>query len=216
MPRIPREEHATIVRRVDLEGQKVAEVAAAYGCTPANIYAILTKIRRQGAGDTSAAAPPQDHAKVEAEADPLPPAMPGTSADLFDALPPTPVDPVPPPPPASTALGLRPAEPSAPPPAASRVPDPQGPPPRPPAPARTGRGGAAAKPAAPASPPRVGKTGYALLMRSSDGEEAVHPFRSLDELLSAAKPILRTAARSPEPVWFSIQQVDLDALGDDT
>ena len=35
-----------------------------------------------------------------------------------------------------------------------------------------------------------------LLMRTSDGEEAVNPFRSLDELLTAAKPILRTAARS--------------------
>jgi hypothetical protein len=52
-------------------------------------------------------------------------------------------------------------------------------------------------------------------MRTSDGEEAVNPFRSLDELLSAAKPILRTAARSPEPIWFSIQQVDLNALEDD-
>jgi len=51
-------------------------------------------------------------------------------------------------------------------------------------------------------------------MRTSDGEEAVHPFRSLDELLSAAKPILRTAARSPEPIWFSIQPVDLEALED--
>ena len=56
------------------------------------------------------------------------------------------------------------------------------------------------------------RAGYALLMRTSDGEEAVNPFRSLDELLSAAKPILRTAARSPEPIWFSIQQVDLEAL----
>ena len=52
-------------------------------------------------------------------------------------------------------------------------------------------------------------------MRASDGEEAAHPFRSLEELLSAAKPLLRTAARSLEPIWFSIQQVDLDALGDD-
>ena len=49
-------------------------------------------------------------------------------------------------------------------------------------------------------------------MRTSDGEEAVHPFRSLEELLSAAKPILRTAARSAKPIWFSIQQVDLDTL----
>ncbi|WP_157033806.1 hypothetical protein [Belnapia moabensis] len=52
-------------------------------------------------------------------------------------------------------------------------------------------------------------------MRTSDGEEAVNPFHSLEELLSAAKPLLRTAARSPEPIWFSIQQVDLDTLGDE-
>src|SRR3954454_6428922 len=52
MPRIPREEQATIRHRVDVEGQKVADVAAAYGCTPANIYAILAKLRRQEAQDT--------------------------------------------------------------------------------------------------------------------------------------------------------------------
>ncbi|MBB5696434.1 hypothetical protein [Muricoccus pecuniae] len=51
-------------------------------------------------------------------------------------------------------------------------------------------------------------------MRAGDGEEAVSPFRSLDGLLAAAKPILRNAARSPEHVWFSIQSVDLDALED--
>jgi hypothetical protein len=49
-------------------------------------------------------------------------------------------------------------------------------------------------------------------MRTSDGEETAHPFRSLEELLSASKPILRSASRSPEPIWFSIQQVDLDAF----
>ena len=43
MPRIPREEQATIRHRVDVEGQKVADVAAAYGCTPANIYAGVSK-----------------------------------------------------------------------------------------------------------------------------------------------------------------------------
>ena len=55
MARIPREEHATIVRRVDVEGHKVA---AAYGCTPANIYAILAKQRRQGAGEAAPTVPP--------------------------------------------------------------------------------------------------------------------------------------------------------------
>lgn len=53
MPRIPREEHAAIRQRVDVEGQKVTEVAAAYGCTPANIYAILARLRRQGAQKVS-------------------------------------------------------------------------------------------------------------------------------------------------------------------
>ena len=61
----------------------------------------------------------------------------------------------------------------------------------------------ASKPAAPAPPPRASETGCVLLMRTSDGEEAIKPFRSLDELLSAAKHLLRTAARSPEPIWFS-------------
>ena len=57
MPRIAREDYATIRHRIDVEGHKVAEVAAAYGCTPANIYAILAKLRRQeapGAGQTVA------------------------------------------------------------------------------------------------------------------------------------------------------------------
>jgi hypothetical protein len=38
------------------------------------------------------------------------------------------------------------------------------------------------------------------------------PFRSLDDLLSAIKPILRAGARSPEPVWFSLQPVDLATI----
>ena len=84
-----------------------------------------------------------------------------------------------------------------------------------PAPIRSGRAEAAPRSSLSSPTPRAGKAGYALLMRTRDGEEAVHPFRSLDELLSAAKPILRTAARSPEPIWFSIQQVDLEALEDD-
>ena len=49
-------------------------------------------------------------------------------------------------------------------------------------------------------------------MRTAEGEEATHPFRSLEDLLAAAKPILRSAAQSAEPVWFSIQRVDADSL----
>jgi hypothetical protein len=212
MPRILREEHATIVRRVDVEGHKVAEVAAAYGCTPANIYAILAKQRRQGAGDAGTAAPPAS--QVEAEAGLLPVTAPTTATDLFGALPKAALEPTPPTLPVSNAPDSAAAEPQGPPPATRPASERPGPPPKPSASVRPGRGMAASKPAAPASP-RAGKAGYALLMRTSDGEEAVNPFRSLDELLSAAKLILRTAARSPEPIWFSIQQVDLDSLVDD-
>ena len=202
MARIPRDEHATIRRRVDVEGQKVAEVAAAYGCTPANIYAILAKQRRQGDQDAGASAP----APAPVRVDPAP-AIP---ADLFageikessrsdsstvDVLLPepaiavpddvgAPITSIPQPPPRSTGTA---------------VPE-------------AGRGKTASRGKASPSTPSKGKAGYGLLMRTSDGEEAVHPFRSLEELLSAAKPILRTAARSAEPIWFSIQQVDLEAL----
>ena len=51
-----------------------------------------------------------------------------------------------------------------------------------------------------------------LIMRTLDGEETMTPFRSLDDLLSAIKPILRAGARSPEPVWFSLQPVDLATI----
>lgn len=77
MARIPREEHATIRRRIDVEGQKVAEVAATYGCTPANIYAILAKQRRQGAPDAGSTAPPPSIAEVGP--------APAVLADLFTA-----------------------------------------------------------------------------------------------------------------------------------
>ena len=52
----------------------------------------------------------------------------------------------------------------------------------------------------------------ALVMRTAEGEENLTPFRSLDDLLSAVKPILRVPARSPDAVWFSIQPVDLASL----
>ena len=56
------------------------------------------------------------------------------------------------------------------------------------------------------------KRGIGLIMRTSNGDEAVHPFRSLEDLLSAVKPLLRTASKSPEPIWFSIQGLDLSEL----
>ena len=47
MPRIAREEHHRIRERVEA-GAKLAAVAASYGCTPANIYAILARLRQAG------------------------------------------------------------------------------------------------------------------------------------------------------------------------
>lgn len=206
MARIPREEHATIRRRVNVEGLKVAEVAAAYGCTPANIYAILAKQRRQSDQDAGVSASEPAPVPIPVEVDPAP-AIP---ADLFAGeIRESPRS-------ASPTTTAHPPEP------ATSVPERSDPPvvktPEPPprsagtAVSETGRGRTAPRGKAAPSTPSRGKTGYGLLMRTSDGEEAVHPFRSLEELLSAAKPILRTAARSAEPIWFSIQQVDLDTL----
>ena len=59
------------------------------------------------------------------------------------------------------------------------------------------------------------KPGVGLMMRTVDGEENLTPFRSLDDLLSAVKPILRAAARSPDAVWFCIQPLDLASLDND-
>lgn len=193
MPRIAREDHAKIRQRVDVEGHKVAEVAAAYGCTPANIYAILAKLRRQeapGAGPPVAAASVSEAGATDA-----------ASADLLSGLTSGAPEPSP--------FAILPEQPS------RVVASPAVPPAREPTPQpRSGRQEAPARPSKPVPIPRAAKAGYGLLMRASDGEEAVHPFRSLEELLSAAKPILRMAARSPEPVWFSIQPIDLEMLED--
>ena len=66
-----------------------------------------------------------------------------------------------------------------------------------------------------AAKPRL-KSGYGLWTRSAEGEDSMMPFRSLDDLLSAVKPILRASAGSPEPVWFSIQPVDLAEMDTET
>jgi hypothetical protein len=208
MPRIPREEQATIRHRVDVEKQKVADVAAAYGCTPANIYAILAKLRRQGVQDTA------EIMSSPSVAEAGPTSVPAAAAvgDLFGALAEANLAPAAPAamlPVASESPALANDKASSPVVAAADLPPARLPSP---APTRSGRVGAASRPSVSAPSSRPSKAGYALLMRTSDGEEAVNPFRSLDELLAATKPILRTAARSPEPIWFSIQQVDLDAL----
>ena len=193
MPRIAREDHTTIHHRVEVEGHKVAEVAAAYGCTPANIYAVLARLCRREtptAGQTVAAASSTEARATDA-----------ASADLFSGL--TDVAPEP-----ATSAG--PPEQPGTVAASPAVPAIKGATPQP----RGGRREAPARPSKPASTPQTTKLGYGLLMRASDEEEAVHPFRSLEELLLAAKPILRLAARSLEPVWFSIQPIDLAALED--
>jgi hypothetical protein len=72
-----------------------------------------------------------------------------------------------------------------------------------------------AKPARRALGARLAKPGMGLVTRSADGDESMMPFRSLDDLLSAIKPILREGARSSEPVWFSIQPIDLATIDAD-
>jgi hypothetical protein len=204
MARIPREHHATIRQRVDVGGEKVAEVAASYGCTPANIYAILAKLRRHDDQEGSTPAPAV--LPIEAADASGTPELP-VAAVTVDA---TPLQV-----PASLSEPAEHAAPSAPSvqtvPAAPPLPSPAivVPPRREPGPVAAP---VRSRPSIASPAPRAGRSGYALMMRTSDGEEAVNPFRSLDELLSAAKPLLRNAARSQEPIWFSIQPVDLDAL----
>ncbi|TDH60463.1 hypothetical protein E2C06_21690 [Dankookia rubra] len=234
MARIARDEYPTIQHLVDVEGKKVAEVAASYGCTPANIYAILGKVRRltAEASPQSDPTPPGTPVLAEAEApaesspttDPASP--PALAADLFADLPeqtaPRQTGP------AATKDGpaswgpttaAEPGPVAAAPPSETRKQEQMVTAPAPaPARAPSRRVDREAPPTSSTSRPgsRSGKgTGVALLMRTSDGEETAHPFRSLEELLSASKPILRSAARSSEPIWFSIQQVDLYAFAAD-
>ena len=178
---------------VDGERRKVAEVAAEFGCTPANIYALLGKLRQAGTVDPV----PETVA---------PPAIP--APDLFAA--------------AATELPALPA-PAAKPAPALKAPVPKAPASKAPA----SKAPAPKVQAAVADPPQRGpgksrgvgaaaaKPGFGLVMRSAEGEEAMTPFRSLDDLLSAVKPILRAAARSPDAVWFSIQPIDLATLDGD-
>ncbi|MFC0387845.1 hypothetical protein [Muricoccus vinaceus] len=256
MARIPREEHAKIRERVEIGQQKVAAVAASYDCTPANIYAILAKLRRE---DTPESKLPDDLPAPAKPTKPLSAPLPAPVAAASPSDPPSDdglplfgIPPAPKPlqpeaPPAASVQGVVHLIPTKEVPGEAASPALSDVPPGTssdellaPAlhPATAARSGLQAPPASPAKPARspaqpVGrpavskpepaagssnskraKTGIALLMRTSDGEEAVHPFRSIEELLSAAKPILRTAAKSPEPIWFSIQTVDLDALED--
>jgi hypothetical protein len=225
MAKIPQEMHAVIRRQVDEEGRKVAEVAAEYGCTPANIYAILTKARRQDSEPATTAlsipavTPPVLATAAKARKVKAAPAK-TAPIDLFAGF----GEEEPPPAPAPAGAPAKKTGPAKPGKAADR-PAPQleatkAKPSRaqsaPPALEKSGRKEPPPNDAA-ASAARVkGKPGYALIMRIVDGEETVNPFRSLDELLSASKLLLRTAVRSAEPIWFSIQQVDLESLAEDS
>lgn len=53
MPRIAHATHEVIRQRVEVGGHSVVEVAAAHGCTPANIYRILAELRRRDGPDTT-------------------------------------------------------------------------------------------------------------------------------------------------------------------
>ncbi len=181
MARISKTDHAAIQRMADVENRRIPDIAAEFGCTPANIYALLSKLRRAPPPPPEPAAPP-----------PPDPAAPPPGIDLFAATPAPKAPPPPPAPPRPTA--------AAPPPRPSPRPSPKPPAPTPAPAERAGVGAKLAKP------------GYGLAMRSADGEESLAPFRSIEDLLTAIKPILRSAARSPEPLWFSIQPIDLAAI----
>ena len=142
MARIGKEAQARILQQIDVEHRKVAEVAAEHGCTPANVYALLGKLRKK------AAHPAVPEAVAEPAA--LEPAV--KPADLFAAAPVTP------PPPAEAPTAKAPA---------AKAPAAKAPAPATASitvlPSRTlpkGLGAALAKP------------GFGLVMRTSEGEDS--------------------------------------------
>ncbi len=235
MARISKDEHPRILQMVDGENRRVADVAAEYGCTPANIYALLSKLRRHAGPSTEVEDPDvglPGKADLPASEDPAVSSenaavAPPDVLDLFAPAremqqpkasaavarkrrgsTPTKIDrvvavgaPVERPTPQSAAVSRPHPEPiAAIPIQAANV---TGLPRHGSSKMAVGTGAALAKP------------GVALMMRTAEGEEHLTPFRSLDDLLSAVKPILRAAARSPDAVWFSIQPVDLALLDSD-
>lgn len=176
--RLSKEDQARILVLVNEEHRPVRAVAAEMGCTPAAIYALLGRMRRESAGEEAAA-----------EQAPL-------------ALGTIPAAPVAPPPAAAEPVAVSP-QPAMAPRLMAAVPEEM-----PPRPAEQ----PAERPAGRPFSARLAKPGMGLVTRSADGDESVMPFRSLDDLLSAIKPILREGARSPEPVWFSLQAIDLGAI----
>jgi transposase-like protein len=178
MARIKKEDHERILQLVDVERRAVREIAAEFGCTPAAIYSLLTKLRREASGTASEpgeAQPPLALGEEMVAEVANPPSAPASGPPqeerrvvTFERAAPTPAS-------APPREEVRRSAPAA-------------------------IGGKLAKP------------GMGLLMRTTDGEETMTPFRSIDDLLSAIKPILRAGARSPEPVWFSLQPVDLSTI----
>ena len=222
MARIAKSEHATIQRLVEVERKKVPEIAADYGCSPANIYAILTRLRRPSPDAANDAAPVTiESAASAAESDeaPLPTPHPAPTEqaplDLFvpatsgrkeraarDSQKRRPAPDQATAPEATPLLDVAEAAPTS-------IPAP------PPLPAPVAITPPAERPTAQtasrnasASKARL-KSGYGLCTRSPEGDDSIMPFRSLEDLLSAVKPILRASANAPEPVWFSIQPMDL-------
>ena len=238
MARISKTDHPRILHLVDVDRRKVVEIAAEYGCTPANIYALLGKIRRaraeEGIADskatesTGAMSPSGDQPHGLAEATTAASEAAGPS-DLFadaavevTAPPAHDVDPVaelhaPATVAQTPAVSNLKASATAPSSAGSdqlHMTLPVAPADRPPSslalvkdlPKKASSAGQAG------TGSTLAKAGFGLAMRTADGDENITPFRSLDDLLSAIKPILRAAARSPDTVWFSIQPVDLATL----
>lgn len=237
MARIGKSEHTRILQLIDVEGRKVVDVASEYGCTPANIYALLSRLRRAGvdkdgdAGDTRSALARRGRiALVPPEPDAVAGIEHPSSVDLFDTDPvsaaeaeiqsgkpgrdgsqdaattPGPVD--------ATA---RPAarqvwDRASADPARSDAPGAQRPATITELPRREAVASREAIAKRGAVGPALAKKGFGLAMRTAEGDENLTPFRSLEDLLGAVKPILRAASRSPDAVWFSIQPIDLATL----
>jgi hypothetical protein len=209
MARIRKEDHARILHLVDVERRPVREIAADFGCTSANIYGILAKLRREGDKVPGGAEEAGEAAGVPAL---LPAEQPGLSLDAAtaepDLYPAAPVE-SPLPKAAPDAAWEATSPDAAPRVVAFEVPAPKAAPAERPdlrpvdKPVSKGQAAVGA---------RLARPGMGLVMRTEDGEETMTPFRSIDDLLSAIKPILRASARSPDPVWFSLQPVDLSAV----
>ena len=218
MARISKTDHPRILHLVDVDRRKVIEVAAEYGCTAANIYALLGKLRRAHADETSSGTVAIGRAGVTAQGDHLhrspeglqTPAKVQTDPDLFPAIAVETREDLPAAE-AGTAAHSSAIVADA---ATSTV-----------APSASGYDAPRKSPVLvrnisgttedlSRSSPRTSlvKAGFGLAMRTADGDENTTPFRSLDDLLSAIKPILRAAARSTDTVWFSIQPIDLATL----